>query len=270
MKAIAMIKQVSRVRNRVGERYGRLVALRLVGLRYGAVWECRCDCGTIKQVPGSKLTTGAVRSCGCLRREFVRPNTTHGMSDSVEYRIWQGMLNRCRNRKMTNYHRYGGRGIEVCERWRNSFRAFMSDMGPRPSDSHSIDRVNVNGNYEPENCRWATHVQQARNRSTARLLTHGGKTLCLEDWAKQLGTRSSVLCSRLERGWSVEEAVTVKPVVVERLIPFRGKQLPVGTVERMLGTTPGLIRYRLVRSWSVVDAITTPPHLGNCKLRLYK
>lgn len=153
-----------------GQRFGRLTTTERIPMPGGAVWKCLCDCGSIVSTTPGHLYSGHTRSCGCLYSEvLVSANTTHGKSQSPEYRSWSMMRTRCNNPRVHNYHRYGGRGITVCERWNKSFEHFLQDVGPRPSLKHSIDRINVNGNYEPGNVRWATASEQALNQ---RVKTH--------------------------------------------------------------------------------------------------
>lgn len=127
----------------------------------GAFYRCLCECGAKKDAAGYSLRAGKVRSCGCLQRES---RVHHGASYTVEYQAWRGMKRRCYNPSSPGYDSWGGRGIAVCDRWKNSFESFLADMGERPGEGYSLDRIDVDGNYEPGNCRWATAATQSRNK----------------------------------------------------------------------------------------------------------
>jgi len=155
-----------------GKKFGRLIVLRETGIQKGRTkWLCKCDCGRTKEIMGRNLSSGRSRSCGYCNRVSGKKNKRHGETiggkPTAEYRTWCSMRSRCRNPKTPGYAYYGGRGISVCERWNGSFENFLEDMGRRPTSEHSIDRINVNGNYEPVNCRWATKSEQTKNRRAA-------------------------------------------------------------------------------------------------------
>jgi hypothetical protein len=166
------------------------------------LWICLCECGTKSSVRADQLNTGRSRSCKACGRE-----RTHGMTNTTEYNSWDAMKKRCNNPNADNFHNYGGNGITVCDRWK-SFENFYADMGPKPSDSHSIERKNVLLGYFPENCKWATPEEQARNKRTTVLLTFQGETMCMKDWATKFGVGASCLRKRLLKGWSLERALT--------------------------------------------------------------
>lgn len=174
------------------------------------IWFCSCDCvsNTEKLVDGNSLKRGKVVSCGCHRkRESAKRKLTHGMSETSTYRIWQTMIARCSNENNCKYEYYGARGITVCQRWQESFENFYADMGARPSKDHSIERKENDGNYCPENCEWATHVEQCNNRRSNRLLTYNDKTLNVTQWAKELGTSPQILFRYLNKGLSLENFI---------------------------------------------------------------
>lgn len=192
-----------------GRRFGRLVAIRPVGRRVGRSnmnWECACDCGNVSSVSSSDLKSLHIQSCGCLRIERTREaSITHGMRHTVEYHIWCCMKARCHNKHDSGYHNYGGRGITVCGRWKDSFVNFYNDMGPKPKGM-SLDRINNDGNYEPGNCRWATIREQANNTRVNRFVTVGEVTKTVAEWARLLGINYHTLYSRLYvSGWDASK-----------------------------------------------------------------
>lgn len=192
-----------------GKKFGLLTVIRLHSKddRYRYRWECVCDCGGKAVCITNNLTRGHTLSCGCYSmKRRAEAATKHGQSGrTAEYRAWLHMKSRCYNNKVELYPIYGGRGITVCKRWLHSFENFFSDMGKRPSSKHSLDRIDVNGNYEPSNCRWATAIQQARNKRSNRLITFNGYTATLTEWAEKLNTTDKVIRKRIERGVPIDE-----------------------------------------------------------------
>lgn len=197
-----------------GRRFGRLIALH-PSPKIKRHWACRCDCGNLSHVRSQHLRDGHTLSCGCLRIAMsalsasVR-STTHGHSrvnqKSPEYNSWQAMRKRCMNPNDPAYPRYGGRGIQICQRW-NSFECFLFDMGPRP-DGLQIERINNNLGYSPENCKWATPLEQSNNKRNNRNISWNGKTLSLSGWARETGLSREAIKSRINEGWPIDRALS--------------------------------------------------------------
>jgi hypothetical protein len=166
-------------------------------------------CGNTKTVRAGNLKSGASSSCGCLTKERTSEvKTTHGMSGTPTFNVWKGIRKRCLNENDSSYERYGARGIKVCEEW-DEFSKFYEDMGERPGKGYSIERIDNEGNYSKENCKWATPVEQNRNKRNNLMLTHHQKTQCLSDWAKEIQMSMSTLHSRIFKyKWSIEKALT--------------------------------------------------------------
>lgn len=199
-----------------GQRFGKLVALRAErdssGRRY--VWECQCDCGNRLWVPSVSLTTGKKQSCGCIIRGILQNrNTTHGHSHERLYKVWKGMKSRCYNQHHRSYEKYGGRGITVCDEWHDYsvFREWAYANGYDENADYqqcSLDRIDVNGNYSPENCRWADAFTQAANTQTALRITFDGETRTIPEWAKEYGLQKDTLHYRIKSGWDIGKALT--------------------------------------------------------------
>lgn len=155
----------------------------------GIMWNCLCKCGNTKVLDTNSLRSGKTKSCGCYNALVAKQRmTSHGLTESAEYVTWTSMKTRCLNPNSTKYQDYGGRGITVCERWVNSFENFLADMGKRPSSRHSLDRYpDLNGNYEPLNCRWATTPQQGRNKRNNVMIETNGFNMPLSAWAELMG-----------------------------------------------------------------------------------
>lgn len=201
----------------VDQRFGKWTVLEYLGkLRYSKdYWKCRCDCGTERTVSGATLRDGRSTNCGCVRNEKTgNLRRSHMMSNSPEYHSWWAMRQRTTDPKNIQYADYGGRGIKVCDRWK-WFENFYADMGRKPSKHHSIERIDNDGDYSPDNCRWATHFEQGRNKRTNHLLTFDNLTLSLTEWGERTGIRSLTILKRINLGWSVEKALTT-PVYTKR------------------------------------------------------
>jgi hypothetical protein len=203
--------------NLIGQKFGRLevISFSRVNKNRFAMWLCACDCGRKVTLASNSLKRSKkpTKSCGCLAREKTAMRRfKHGMTKLPEMRIWIKMKRRCFAPDEHGYENYGARGIGVCEAWKHDFKKFFDDVGPRPTAKHTLERIDNNGHYEPGNVRWATRKEQQRNRRTNHLITFGGQTLCLAEWAERIGISSSAMNGRFRRGWTIEECVTVPPM----------------------------------------------------------
>lgn len=198
----------------VGQQFARLTVLSRAGSQNKkSTWLCRCQCGKEVVVKSDNLKNGNTKSCGCQKRDSTiatmqATKRTHGMSQTSEYKIWVHMKQRCENPNYGMYPEYGGRGITVCKQWSESFEAFYRDMGARPGPEYSIDRKDVNGNYEPNNCRWATDEEQSSNRRNNHYIEYNGQRKTLTQWSREVGLHPTTIRLRLRAGWSVERAFT--------------------------------------------------------------
>lgn len=195
-----------------GKRFGRLIAVsyqsKESGNRQRIFWKCQCDCGNSTNVDTSVLTRNIVKSCGCLRIEVTRKRSLkHGGSigykGNREYRAWSGAKSRCYNPNSHKYKNYGERGIKMCERWLNDFGNFFKDMGKCP-DGLTLDRIDVNGDYEPNNCHWTTSMVQGRHRTDNVWITYKNKMMILTDWAKELNITRTILYKWLKKGKPID------------------------------------------------------------------
>lgn len=209
----ANFKDMAKLTNLVGKRYGRLTVLSYIkNDRWNhRIYECRCDCGNVVNVLSRSLSSGATNSCGCLHQDLlIARNTKHGEAKtSKEYWAWHSLKKRCRDKNQRYFNNYGGRGITVCDRWLNSFENFLADMGRAPSPKHSIERKDNNGNYEPSNCHWATRIEQANNTRRNLMIEYNSKIQSLPNWCRELNLKYGNIRSRIYRyGWSIEKAFT--------------------------------------------------------------
>lgn len=211
-----------------GKTFGRLTVTQRTAKRKWALvwWQCLCECGNTIEVPSRSLVSGNTRSCGCLRQEInkeraIDRNTTHGQTESPTHNIWLGMRRRCYTPSDGQYHNYGGRGIDICSRWRDSFEAFLEDMGERP-DGLEIDRIDndkgywcgkcdecrIQNNQAVCNCRWTTRGVNMNNTRSNRRLTLNGESRTISEWSRLTGISISTICARKKNGWSDERTLT--------------------------------------------------------------
>lgn len=252
----------------VGQRFGKWTVLERDTNHPAkkSYWICICDCGTRKSVKGESLRRGLSTCCRCVyvKNGIQRTQTKHGKAGTKEYRTWSNIKKRVYKTTDQDYPRYGGRGIKMCERW-NDFRNFYADMGDAPSPSHSIDRIDNDGDYSPENCRWATPSQQTRNSTKARMVTFNGETKSVTDWAEEYGLPPKLLMKRLYRGDSFENAVA-KPITnslkerannmkSNRRVFYNGEDLTVTQFAEKYKVSRFKIYHRLDRGWSVEEAL---------------
>lgn len=195
--------------NKIGITFGRLTAIggpvRSNGKTF---WQCVCECGREKTVDGGNLTSGNVKSCGCLLHEVIHGANRNGKR-TTEYRSLAHIIQRCTNPNDKNFKDYGGRGITVCDKWStmSGFMDFLSHVGLKPSCHHSIDRVDNSKGYTHGNVRWATQAQQVRNTRTSRMVHYDGRSMCVTDWEALLGMNRGKLKQRLNAGWTVDRAL---------------------------------------------------------------
>lgn len=207
--------------NEVGNKYGRLLVTKYVGkIKNKTSWECICDCGNTKIVPGINLRTGQTRSCGCLHREqLIARQKKYDVPKRLRY-IWHKIIDRCENEKNVAYKYYGGKGIKVCDTWHDSYQFFQWAMSNGYSENLTIDRINFNGNYEPNNCRWVSFKKQQNNKSNNRYETINGITKTVQEWCEYYEVKTALVWNRLTRGWAFEDAL-LKPSQKE----FNGKRV---------------------------------------------
>lgn len=189
-----------------GQRFGRLTVLEYAGVakNRNAKWKCKCDCGEVCVVSSSSLLTGHTQSCGCLHKERTsESHATHGMSRTHIFENWQDIRRRCFDPRRKAYKNYGGRGITVCNEWRNDFQAFfdyVSKLDHFGEGGYSIDRINNNGNYEPGNVRWATDTEQARNKRNTIFVEYNGEKIAVTEAAERSGVKAGTIRFRWRSG----------------------------------------------------------------------
>lgn len=260
-----------RFENLIGRKFGRLTVVERAsnGNRGEVRWKCVCDCGNSNVISrGNNLKGGTARSCGCLQRERAKEyNSTHGKYKTRIYNAWNSMKNRCYNQNHPNYKDYGGRGIVLCEEWKNDFMTFCSwaiENGYR--DDLTIDRIDVNGIYEPSNCRWVTKTEQCYNKRDNQFVTYNGETLTITEWAEKLGINKKTLWGRLRRlNYDVDKAFS-KNNLSEHKITYNGKTQSIVDWANEICINSRTLYTRLHKGWSIERALTTPVKKYNKKI----
>ena len=199
---------MSKVIEMSGRRFGLLTVIDRAESKSGkAYWNCVCDCGNVTVASGSNLRSGAVKSCGCLLK---KEKDTHHLSGTRLYRIWRAMINRCTDENYWAYKYYGAKGVTICEQWENDFVEFKNwSESSGYCDSLTLDRIDNNKGYSPENCKWSTRKQQSNNRSFCKMIEYQGRTQTLMQWCEELGLNYKRTHSRLYRcGWTFEQAIS--------------------------------------------------------------
>lgn len=195
--------------NIIGKKFNRLLVLEQVDSneKHYRKYKCLCECGNITHLRYSAIVNGYTKSCGCLHREVASKVHSKGYNTkSKEYKTWAGIKRRCYNKNDHAYHRYGGRGITMCDEWKNSYLTFLEDMGECPVGCTSIDRINNNKGYSKDNCRWTTKIVQANNTSTNKFYTYNGETDTLANLCRKYNKRYKSIHKRLYNGFSIEDA----------------------------------------------------------------
>ncbi len=212
-----------------GKVFGKLTAVQRIGKRrYESLWLCKCECGNTSQVGIGALNSGNTKSCGCSHKESqLRNCRKHGHSSQTKisptYISWSEMKSRCNNPKHTGYERYGGRGITIFQSWMQ-FQNFLNDMGERPSGM-TLERKDVNGNYDPDNCKWATKLEQANNTTTNKFITIKGRTKTIAEFSRESGIKAATLYYRVKQGWHEDKLLTARDFLRRNKSPVTEPQM---------------------------------------------
>lgn len=250
-----------RITSLVGKRYGRLKVIskeentRSKGGKSHVMYLCECDCGNRLIVKAENLRSGNTQSCGCLAIDRTKEKSTkHGLTRDRLYHVWNGMKDRCYNPNSESYHNYGGRGITVCDEWRDNFQAFYDWATENGHKEYlTIDRINNDGNYEPSNCRWATNKEQQRNKRNNFILNYNEESMTLSAISEVTGINASTLRSRLEKGLSIDEAVNYQKTVLT--LNYRGKEKTLIEWAKELGLNYRTIYERYRKGWTAKEIL---------------
>lgn len=247
----------------IGEVFTRLIVKEEVeSKKPGRWWLCECTCGGTKICQTSKLRQGKNKSCGCLMKEHLKSGVIkHGLHGTPEYVVWNNMKQRCLNPNSPTYPHYGGRGITICDKWRESFDNFLNDMGFRPSKNHSIGRMNNDGPYSPDNCRWESLDEQSKNKRWTQYVDYEGKSVKLIDLCKEKGIKRGLVYGRLKKGWSIEDALNEPPKEHKNVVIY-GVSKPLYEHLKFYNTKYSTYKYRVEKGWTPEKAITLPNQQG--------
>lgn len=252
-----------------GQKFNRLLVLeRLPNYRNGyTYYRCKCDCGNEIVVYSSAFVCGKTKSCGCYAIEKVKENMTkHGLRSTQIYKVWAGIKDRTNPNNGNCKNNYKKLGIKMCKEWHDSFEAFYEwainngykeEKLPNGKNKYTIDRIDNNGNYEPNNCRWVTNKQQSNNQTRNRLVTYNGKTQTLAQWRDELGFDYGVVELRLLKGWSVERAFT-ESTDKQMYYEYKGEMLNINQIAEKTGLTRTNVCNRIFRGWDMERLMTQP------------
>ena len=233
----------------IGKKFGKLTVLKETGKNNrGILFLCSCECGKEKVFPGKDLRSGNNKSCGCLTK-------THGLTGTKMYRAWQNMKKRCDNEENTDYKNYGGRGIKYCEKW-ESFEGFYEDMNSGYSEELTLDRIDVNGPYCKDNCRWITTREQNNNRRSNRIVEYKGDALTVAKMAEKYNVDYELFRHRISSGWDVERALFEKSEL--ETLTYNGETKTVGQFAKERGMTYYQLEKRLMRGCTIERALEQP------------
>lgn len=248
-----------------GQRFGKLLAIKCIEkVNYTAKWLCQCDCGCCKITRIDSLLSGRCKSCGCLIKEkkVKHGGAKNGKTERL-YGVWQHMKGRCYNQNNEHYDRYGGRGITVCNEWLhdyNTFREWALNNGYNKNAKHgecTLDRIDNNKGYSPDNCRWVNMRTQDNNKSTNKYYQYNGESHTLSEWSDILGVKCRMLEGRIEKGWDFTKAIETEKCVAP-LYEYNGGQYTIGELAKMCGINRSTLYGRLHSGYSVENAIKTP------------
>lgn len=226
----------------------------------GALWLARCrGCGSVRAYRGIDLRRGSAKSCGCSTAAVISESRkTHGATRTPEYKAWRSMIDRCERKTHRSYCRYGAKGVAVCPQWRHDFPAFFREVGQKPSAEYTLERVSNSRGYEPGNVRWATRIEQARNRSSNRYIEFRGARRTIAEWSEVTGIPQDTIRRRLESGQSPEATLTRPHKTRGHMLRHDGRSQTVSQWARELGMQVTTLFGRLALGWDTQRIVSTP------------